>query len=139
VDVLNGGVRLHNDVLHALQQALDALAVLGQGLAQRRKALLLPLAESLELGKCQSLEQLAITLDLAAEEVAHRDHQQWWTVLGAQSEQLSERWIAGLAYLLRQDVERLPLGLEELLRVAEARQVARILSERRGVEAALAE
>src|SRR5262249_59748410 len=76
VHVLHGGVRLDNDILDALQQRLDALTVLGQGVPKGGEALFLALTEALELSKREPLEQLAVTLDLAAEEVAYRDPEQ---------------------------------------------------------------
>src|SRR5262249_38846550 len=73
---------------------------------------------------------------LAAEEVAYRDHEQRRVVLGAQRQQLSKRRVAGVAHVLRQRFERLPLGLELLLRIAKASKVARVLGERLCVQTA---
>ena len=76
LDVLHGGMRLHHHVLHALQERLDAVAVLRQGIVQSGEAGLLCLRQTLELGEGQTLEQGAVGFHLAAEEVTHGHDQQ---------------------------------------------------------------
>ena len=117
---VNLGANVQDHAAHVAEQLFQMLAVLRQCLFQAGEAFFLDLLQALQAGPGQSLEQLAIALDLPAEEVAHRQDQQSRSFLRPQRHQVGQRGAVLLAQLLGDGVEGLPFGLKQVLRIGEA-------------------
>ena len=130
LNVEDGGMRLHDDGLHGVEQRFQPFRLLPQRLVEAGEAGAEIVTDAVELFVDEALEHLLVVLDLDAKEEADGDDQQRRLFADAQADQFAEVRIAAGAQLFAEMLQHPPFAVDGASGVGEALE-DRALTDRR--------